>query len=339
MHRYFAGIVWMFLLVGAASAQPNKVVGIVSDAQSLDYDITVKLLVDDLTKRRFSTIADSTFDIPTLAYKTKRLIEVDRVDALVVSASRAPAALVLARVINEYDLKIPIISLGVPIEDRRAFGVTYNHDMIGRLQIEALAQTGIKKIALINRASQSRAMLQVGVGQMRALRDMKNIDIVADCGTCPATGDCPKSQAQATECPCPSTGDCPKSSVANFLSRKDIDGVATLDPWFVDVVRDAAKEIGKPNLLVVGPSASRADLEGVAMGSRRGVVWQDPSQLAAKAAEVASNLLAGTPPASVTGAASVNLTDGSKMYSILLNPRIVQDASDADGVLRTLRSH
>jgi ABC-type xylose transport system substrate-binding protein len=112
--------------------------------------------------------------------------------------------------------------------------------------------------------------------------------------------------------------------------------VATLDAWLEDIVRSAAEESGKSKPIVVGPSGTLSDLKDVADGLKSSIIWQDPGTLAAKTVEIVSVLLAGTTPNKIAGATSSELAKGAQMFSVVLNPTIVEGRVEASNILKRL---
>jgi ABC-type xylose transport system substrate-binding protein len=328
--------VFAFLMINPALADSQKRVGLLWEAPPGDQDALAmrEIFSKELTSRGFEVFSDIPFGNQTLA-KAQQLISLDKVSTLIVRPYTDMVSYGLSQFGSKYG--IALISVQNPIADKqaRAFHVGFDPRAAGQLQIERLVEGGAKRLALLNTGNSPRMKSLLAEGQRRALHNLTNVSVIADCGTCPTTGDCPKA-SEAADCPCPRTGDCPKSSIANLFVQKQPDGVATLDVALNDIVDIAAYEAGRQGYfkLIGPPSASLDDLRGLAKGSGRAIIWQDPEALVTKTSEVVLALLAGTAPSKVAGASEQELIEGYKSFAVLLNPTVVDNAATASKMLR-----
>ncbi|UPJ53447.1 hypothetical protein IVB30_20285 [Bradyrhizobium sp. 200] len=323
------GLVLALIVSGGAAAAETKRVGFVAQLAPGDAAARAQsqALLLELKNVGIDWVYAEAFSSGEILNTTRKMIEQDRVDALIIRPSFSS----LAGVFSGVSLNVPVVSFNMPIELPQAVYVGYNPTEIGKAQVSYLESQGAKQLLLLDGRYRSSLKELTSAGQWQALQKSPNMKAAADCGGCPKTGDCPKGKS-AKECPCPKTGDCPKSAVIEFIKSANVDGVAVLEPTFLPLVADADLAA---NVSWAGPMPTIDALTEVSKGKKAFAI--DPQPVVQKVADVTSKLLAKSSPKDLSGVSKISLDKG-ETYSVFLPVGVVSDPNTAKARLDALQA-
>jgi hypothetical protein len=321
--------VFLLFFSGTALADTKKL-GFLAALPPGDTAATAQsqAVISELKKAGLAPITGEAHSPAEALNETRKLVEEDKVDVLIVRASYFlwPGNFL------KIPTSVPVVLFNVPLEIPQAVYVGYNPVDVGKAQISFLGAQGSKQLLLLDGRNVSFVKELISAGQWQALHT-STMKAAADCGGCPKTGDCPKGNS-AKACPCPKTGDCPKSTIIDFINSANVDGVAVLEPTFLALVHD--QSLADKRVHWAAPIPTVDSLKEVSENKQALAI--DPQPIVPKVVEVTANLLAKMSPKDLTDVSKISSENGDR-YAVFLPLKLVTDQNTAKAVLNTLQAH